>query len=107
MKLTLSPPTAPAALNVIFVAPGAMRLPGLTPQLFAGYCQKTPPQAMPPATGVYVNLWHFPCAFAGRVALQAIVASSTIAFGVAPSPMYPEAMNELSTGKGRAEGVSP
>jgi hypothetical protein len=39
MNLMLSPPAAPEAKNVTFVAPVAIRLPGDAPQLFTGYCQ--------------------------------------------------------------------
>ena len=50
-NVTTSPPTPPFAHTVTCVAPAWMESPGEAPQLPCGYCQYTPPQAMPPTMG--------------------------------------------------------
>src|SRR6266700_857646 len=80
-----------------------MRLPGLAPQLLAGYCQYTP--AQPSAPGVYVTLEQSPTAPAGRGARQVVV-STTMPPGVAPSPMYPLGANTSDTVSGSGAAVA-
>src|SRR5512135_1887659 len=89
-----------------------MAKPGLVPQLFEGYCQKTPPQPMPPdAGGAYVTEWQLPVALVlARMPLQSVlspVLAGTIAIvpAVAPSPMKPLDTNTVSTTNGSAPPV--